>query len=567
LAAPDQGLYKYDKNSDNFSFVINPATGKTLEPVASIIEDDNRNLWMESPSGLIKFNKQQNTFTVYGSGAGVNVYNLNGSAAYKDSRGQLYFNDKSGYYSFLPGNIVGRDKPPEILLTDFRISNLSVQSGNNNSIDNPIWKTNEIKLRYDQNVLSFDFLVIDYADPAHNQSIYMLENYDNNWRPGGGNGRADYFNLPPGNYIFKIKALNGNGIQAEKSITIIINPPWWRTWWAYTIFALLCVGTIWGFINYRSRQLRKENRILEEKVARRTVELHQQKEALQATLENLKSTQAQLIQSEKMASLGELTAGIAHEIQNPLNFVNNFSEVNKEMVDEAAEEMNKENYDEVKNILNDIKDNEHKINHHDKRADSIVKGMLQHSRVSTGQKEPTDINALCDEYLRLCFQGLRAKDKNFNADIQTDFDESIGKINVIPQDIGRVLLNLYNNAFYAVSKPPSPRSEFGAGSKGEQYKPLVTVTTRKIKLPANDAAKRLPLGTGGLEIIVSDNGNGIPQNIVDKIFQPFFTTKPTGQGTGLGLSLSYDIIKAHGGEIKVSTNEGEGTTFTIQLPG
>jgi signal transduction histidine kinase len=246
--------------------------------------------------------------------------------------------------------------------------------------------------------------------------------------------------------------------------------------------------------------------------------------------------------------------------------VNNFSEVNKEMIDEAAEEMNKENYDEVKIILNDIKDNEQKINHHGKRADSIVKGMLQQSRVSTGQKESTDINALCDEYLRLCYQGFRAKDKEFNTDIQTDFDERIGKINVVPQDIGRVLLNLYNNAFYAVSKPPSPRSEFGAGSKGEQYKPLVTVTTRKIKLPANDAAKSLPLGTGGLEIIVSDNGNGIPQNIIDKIFQPFFTTKPTEQGTGLGLSLSYDIIKAHGGEIKVETRASEGTTFIIQLP-
>ncbi len=183
--------------------------------------------------------------------------------------------------------------------------------------------------------------------------------------------------------------------------------------------------------------------------------------------------------------------------------------------------------------------------------------MLQHSRKSEGKKEPTDINALCDEYLRLSYHGLRAKDKEFNAEIKTDFDESIGKINIVPQDIGRVLLNLYNNAFYAV-KPPNPL-------KGEQYKPLVTVTTKKIKPSLISSTNNSPLGAGGIEIRVTDNGNGIPQNIVDKIFQPFFTTKPTGQGTGLGLSLSYDIVKAHAGEIKVGSKENEGSEFIITV--
>jgi signal transduction histidine kinase len=300
----------------------------------------------------------------------------------------------------------------------------------------------------------------------------------------------------------------------------------------------------------KQQLLASQNEMLEKQVTERT-------SALKQSLEELKSTQAQLIQSEKMASLGEVTAGIAHEIQNPLNFVNNFSDVNQELLAELKEEATKGNNNEVNAIADDVIDNEQKINHHGKRADAIVKSMLQHSRASSGQKEPTDINKLADEYLRLSYHGMRARDKSFNAEFKTDFDESIGKINVVPQDIGRVLLNLYNNAFYAVSKPPSP--------KGEQYKPLVTVTTRKVKLAANNAAKSLPLGTGGLEIIVTDNGNGIPQNIVDKIFQPFFTTKPTGQGTGLGLSLAYDIIKAHGGEIKVNTKEGEGSEFIIQL--
>jgi len=286
--------------------------------------------------------------------------------------------------------------------------------------------------------------------------------------------------------------------------------------------------------------------------------LQQQKEKVESTLTELRSTQAQLIQSEKMASLGELTAGIAHEIQNPLNFVNNFSEVNVELVDELKGERQnvKGERNEVEDaILNDIQNNLEKILHHGKRADAIVKGMLQHSRASTGKKEPTDINALADEYLRLSYHGLRAKDKNFNATIKTDFDNTIGKINVVPQDIGRVLLNLFNNAFYAVNEKSKNPEDFenprGLQTTQSQYAPTVTIVTKKI----NDK----------IEIRVRDNGIGIPEKVIDKIFQPFFTTKPTGQGTGLGLSLSYDIIKAHGGEIKVESKEGEGSEFVILL--
>jgi signal transduction histidine kinase len=268
------------------------------------------------------------------------------------------------------------------------------------------------------------------------------------------------------------------------------------------------------------------------------------KEEIEKTLDELKAAQTQLVHSEKMASLGELTAGIAHEIQNPLNFVNNFSELSIELLVELKEEMENGNNDEVKALAEDVIQNLEKINHHGKRADAIVKGMLQHSRTSNGIKEPTDINALADEYLRLSYHGLRAKDKSFNADFKTEFDESLPKINVIPQDIGRVLLNLINNAFFAVSE---------RNKKGEEgYKPIVSVSTAKVD--------------DKLEIKVADNGNGIPENIKEKIFQPFFTTKPTGQGTGLGLSLSYDIVKAHGGELKVETKIGEGSTFIIQLP-
>jgi signal transduction histidine kinase len=283
--------------------------------------------------------------------------------------------------------------------------------------------------------------------------------------------------------------------------------------------------------------LKAQSEELKKQVSIRTEELNK-------SLNDLKATQQQLIQSEKMASLGELTAGIAHEIQNPLNFVNNFSEVNEELIKELKNEAVKGNLEEVKAIANDIEFNSEKISHHGKRADAIVKGMLQHSRSSSGQKELTDINALANEYLRLAYHGLRAKDKSFNATIKTDLDETIGKLNIVPQEIGRVILNLITNAFYTVSEKKK--------QAGDDYQPTVTVNTKKM----NDA----------IEVTVKDNGNGIPSKVLDKIFQPFFTTKPTGQGTGLGLSLSYDIVKAHGGELKVETKEGEGSEFVIHLP-
>jgi signal transduction histidine kinase len=283
--------------------------------------------------------------------------------------------------------------------------------------------------------------------------------------------------------------------------------------------------------------------------------IEEAKNQIEKTLSELKATQSQLIHAEKMASLGELTAGIAHEIQNPLNFVNNFSEISKELLDEMKEELASGNLQLASEISDDVIQNLEKILRHGKRADSIVKGMLQHSQTSKGQKELTDINALADEYLRLSYHGLRAKDKSFNSDFKTEFDESLPKINVIPQDIGRVLLNLINNAFYAVKALLPP--EGGIQESDTEYKPMVIVRTGSYLPPSG--------GMRGAFISVTDNGPGIEKNIIDKIFQPFFTTKPTGQGTGLGLSLSYDIVKAHGGELKVKSVEGEGTEFIVLL--
>ncbi len=365
------------------------------------------------------------------------------------------------------------------------------------------------------------------------------------------------------------------GVSVVRALVRLISKSFYDSWDELfdtaSIFAVIWMVAMW-FITRKQRNTLEKERLrslqkekeyhiteslraqLEVQVAERTSALTQQKEQLQQTLDELKATQAQLIQSEKMASLGELTAGIAHEIQNPLNFVNNFSEVNTELIAEMKTALSKGDLEEAKALAEDITANEEKINHHGKRADAIVKGMLQHSRNSSGQKEPTDINALADEYLRLAYHGLRAKDKSFNATMKTDFDASIGQINIIPQDMGRVILNLITNAFYVVAekkKPLTPEGRLNPAFK--DYVPTVTVSTKKID--------------NKVLICVRDNGNGIPPQVLDKIFQPFFTTKPTGEGTGLGLSMSYDIVtKGHGGELKVETKENEGSVFTIQLP-
>src|SRR5436190_933984 len=317
-----------------------------------------------------------------------------------------------------------------------------------------------------------------------------------------------------------------------------------------TLIVLLLIIVTVVLLIRNNRHKQKANKLLQQQ--KEVIE--KQRDETNKTLAELKQTQQQLIQAEKMASLGELTAGIAHEIQNPLNFVNNFSEVNDELLKELHAEADKGNLEDVKAIAKDIALNSEKINYHGKRADAIVKGMLQHSRTSNEQKELTDINALAEEYLRLAYHGLRAKDKSFHAKFETDFDKTVEKINVVPQEIGRVILNLINNAFYAVSEK--------AKQNLSGYEPCVMLTTKKLNVRPDDPVRR-----GKVEIKVKDNGNGIPQKVLNKIFQPFFTTKPTGQGTGLGLSLSYDIIKTHGGEIKVETKEGEGSEFIIQMPG
>lgn len=411
------------------------------------------------------------------------------------------------------------------------------------SVSMPYAVPEGLVLPYDQNSLSFSYGSGDVFNRGQLTYRFILDGADDDWNYAANETKTkNYYNLKPGDYTFKVSVRGFNDKwSVPDTLAFKISPPWWQTWWAYLLFGLIFIGAVWSFVSYRSRWLKKENRVLEERVNHRTSQL-------KTKIEELKATQSQLIQSEKMASLGELTAGIAHEIQNPLNFVNNFSEVNTELIDEMQEELKNGDYEEVIALSKDIRDNQQKINHHGKRADAIVKGMLQHSRLSTNEKEPSNINAIADEYLRLAYHGLRAKDKSFNATLNTDFDESIGKINIVAQDVGRVILNLITNAFHAVIE----KNNVEKVKENNTFKPTVWVATKRIGKTVH--------------VTIRDNGNGVPDKVKDKIFQPFFTTKPSGQGTGLGLSLSYDIIKTHGGELLLETKQGEGTTFTITLP-
>ena len=524
--------YFYDFKNNNF-----PA-----DNVRTLNVDTDGNVWLATDNGLVRFDTVNKKYIHFGYERGLQGNSFIGRINHKGPSGKIYFGGNAGINIIDPDKININPFPPDIVFTGFKLDGKQVEPGPESVLQNPMCVTEEIVVGPEISVISIDFAAIHFAG-QNNQYQYKLDGFDNVWRDGGSIGSAIYTNLSNGKYIFRVKGSNQDGIWSDGSdfIEIRILPPWWKTWWAYGIYIILFALLIVLFDRWRKKRLLEKERTLA-----REKELAQSKE-IEKAYDELKSTQQQLIHSEKMASLGELTAGIAHEIQNPLNFVNNFSEVNAELISEMKEEIGKGNFEELKALVEDLAVNEEKIIHHGKRADAIVKGMLQHSRTNAGQKEPTDLNALADEYLRLSYHGLRAKDKNFNADFKTDFDAELPKIEVIPQDIGRVLLNLINNAFYAVHE----RTLTGLYDR-DNYKPTVKITTQKID--------------NKIEIHVKDNGNGIPEEIKDKIFQPFFTTKPTGEGTGLGLSLSYDIItKGHGGALTVESQAGKGTDFIIRL--
>ncbi len=549
--------------SDNSFFFSNEEEGFPFKTAAGVVCDRDGIFWIADveTSTYLRMEQQLSEF-VFQESSSMAAQWRNGLLG---PNGHVYFIAGNGWVEINPAEIkpeISKDSTA-IHLTDLFILGEKQKPQSNSVLSQPVWLMKEIELPATVENFGFRFSDFNFQTTGV-QFQYRLFPYESEWKRSN-SPSANYYRIPPGKYTFQVKLLNQSSKDKTAALNVIVLPPWYSTWWAYGMYSMFIIGGVFFVDRYqRKRLLEKSNAEAKER------ELQQAKEIEKAYTE-LKATQAQLIQSEKMASLGELTAGIAHEIQNPLNFVNNFSEVNTELIRDLKSEIQNGNFEEVKALANNIESNEEKIVHHGKRAEGIVKGMLQHSRSSSGQKELTDINALCDEYLRLSYHGLRAKDKSFNAKIETTFDLSLPQINVVTQDIGRVLLNLINNAFYActqrsrgavnekprhfdkLSDQPDKNNVTLSSSKGDiVYEPIVSVSTK------NENGKVL--------ITVKDNGNGIPDSIKEKIFQPFFTTKPTGQGTGLGLSLSYDIVKAHGGELKVETKEGEGSEFTIVLP-
>jgi ligand-binding sensor domain-containing protein/signal transduction histidine kinase len=541
------GMNLFNKKTKTF-IQFTEQNGMPNNNITNITADGENNIWATTGNQIckVKFNSNDSLLFVRIYDEQDGVFNrFNPGSCTQTLDGKILFGGNNGLNRFSPANIKDNPYIPPVVITKFFLFEKPYY------MDTIIMAKNIIELNYNQNFFAFEFASLNYILPEKNQYAYRLEGLEKEWIYCGTRRDRQYTDLDPGEYKFHVKASNNDGIWNEEGtyITIRIKPPFWKTWWFYILSALTFASLTFAYIRWRTRTLMKEYERLELKVQERTSELRDEKEKteqksaeLEKTLNELRDTQSQLIHAEKMASLGQLTAGIAHEIQNPLNFVNNFSELSSEMMDELVETPSE---DEKASLIGDIKHNLSKINEHGKRAERIVKSMLMHSRTRTTDKTPTDINKLAEDALNLSYTSLRARDHNFGCENIIKMDQSIPLLNLVQQDISRVLLNIFNNAFYAVNQF---RKE-----KNNNIKPKIILTT-------SQKGKKV-------YIRISDNGGGIPNDIIDKIFQPFFTTKPTGEGTGLGLSLSYEIItKGHNGNLTVEIDKGIGSVFIIELP-
>lgn len=531
------GLNRYDPKSKEVK-VYRLEDGLPSMSIQGILGDEkNGNLWLSTFSGLSRFDIKEEKFNNFGTQDGSQGRLFADGSYLETSEGLFAFGGSSGLNIFDPNDLLEDSKPPKIALTDFRAEDQAIRFR-----DSLTGAALQLVLDHDQNNIAIAYTGIHYDDPSRNKFAYKLEGFDKDWREVGNQRAAYYYDLPPGNYTFNLKAANSSGLwnRENASLSFSISPPWWQTWWAYTIYGFAFVLSIMLFDRLRKRQLlKKEHEKNKEK------ELAHAKE-IEIAYENLKNTQSQLIHAEKMASLGGLTAGIAHEIQNPLNFVNNFSELSIDLLDEMEEEITQDNKEEVAALSEDIKQNLEKINHHGQRASRIVKSMLMHSRGSNGQMQATDLNALIKEYVNLAFHGMRASKTAINVSIDLQLDDTIGEVSLNPEDFSRVVLNLCKNAFDAM------RDKI-LSEKDIDYKPTLKVKTYRSNKDE-------------VEIDFEDNGPGVPKDLQEKLFQPFFTTKKGTEGTGLGLSITHDIIKSHHGTIRIVSQDNTFTRFEIRMP-
>jgi signal transduction histidine kinase/ligand-binding sensor domain-containing protein len=547
------GLVRFDPETNRATF-YNAQDGLQHLEVLGTIEDNLGMIWISTRYGISRLNPDTGSIRNFGRDDGLRPARMNAHSFYKRENGELIFGGVGGLSYFNPEDIRESEEPPLISLVSLESGdatvNLSGEAAAQASID----------IEWDANSVSLEFVSVNFRNPGENTYLYKLEGFHNDWVDAGTRRFAQFSNLPPKNYTFHVRAVNADGLTSAQaaSVSFTVLPPWWRTWWAYGFyFILLIAGIVTADRIQRRRVQQKERERAREKELAQAKEIEKAYQNLEVAHENLKSAQDQLIQQEKLASLGQLTAGIAHEIKNPLNFVNNFSEVSSELIDEVFEELEKlvdsDAKEEIIAILNDVKSNLTKVHEHGTRADSIVKSMLQHSRGGSGKMEPTDLNALIKEYVNLCFHGMRAGKNPINVTIDLQLDDQIKTVPLVEEDFSRVLLNLCNNAFDAMRGKvyltvPHKRDENLSGL--ESYHPKLTVRTK----PDN----------GSITIEVEDNGPGIPDDIKDKILQPFFTTKKGTEGTGLGLSITHDIVKAHGGKLEIESG-AEGSKFKIHL--
>ncbi|WP_420455054.1 sensor histidine kinase [Rubrivirga sp.] len=589
------GFYRVDTRTDAVTGYRAEGSDLPDDDVFAIVEDDAGFLWLSTGDGLARFEPVTETF--YRRLSGQDAERTLGAAATRAPDGRLLFGSARGLVAFYPQALTARNaNPPEVVITGVEVDGQSVAPGEDGVLDVAAPVAREIVLSPDQAYLAIQYAGLHFSDPARNTYRYRLLGLYDDWRDAETSREATFSALPPGRYTFEVEAANADGVGFGEgraaTVAVVVHPPWWRTWWALLGFAALAVFALvradrWQRARLlrqererasrREAELRAETAEAEHRKAtaeaaalsaeneRKAAELERTREVeaantkleaanarLEASLRDLKATQDQLVQSEKLASLGQLTAGIAHEIKNPLNFVNNFADLSVELAQELRDEMAEVPerpvgavLDDVGDLLDDLQDNCRRIREHGQRADRIVRSMLLHSRGGSSERGRVDLNRFIDEYANLAFHGARANDSDFNVEIVRDFDPATGEVEVVPQEFGRVLINLLTNAFHAVQDR--------ARTETDGYAPTVTVRTRR-------RAREVVVD-------VADNGTGIPAAVKARIFEPFFTTKPTGEGTGLGLSLAHDIVTSvHSGRMSVESAEGEGTTFHIALP-
>lgn len=535
----EYGLLRFDRQTGNVKR-YDEESGLVHEHIGGILEDDNGHLWLNTQRGIVRFDPDRETFRTFDADDGLPGIDF-AFGAHRMRNGRMVFGGRDGLLDFDPSELAPDLTPPSAVVEHV------MYRGADGEVDVPTFGLNQARLAHDQNDVTVHYAGIDFGRSADVQYRYRLNGLDADWVDGGTQRTARYPALASGDYSFEVQAMSADGVwSASALLPLTVLPPWWRSWLAYVFYGLLFLGGIFAVDRLQRRRLmQREREKARERELEQAKEIEHAYEELEAAYRGLKQAQAQLVQQEKMASLGQLTAGIAHEIKNPLNFVTNFAGLSKELCEEIREAQKSGDLDTADVITRDLITNVERIEEHGRRADSIVRSMMQHARGTSGERELVDLKAFVEEYVNLAYHGKRASTPDFNADIERDLADDLGKIELVPQDIGRVLLNLLGNAFDAVYE--------SSAKLDEEYKPLVRVSARRT--------------TEGVELRVADNGPGISESIQNKVFEPFFTTKPTGSGTGLGLSLSYDIVtQGHGGSLEIESGDGDGAIFVAWLP-